>query len=330
MVNSHVYISVIIPCYNCSQTISRCLDSVLNQDYDDIEVIAINDGSTDNTLDVLERYANADSRVKVYNQENSGPSAARNAGLDAAMGEYIAFVDSDDWVHPQIYTKMVELIVRANADVVICNYANVYSDFTEEVYKHCLGGAEADTINPVQTILKQYYGGDTTGLASLWNKLYRKDYVDKLNIRFDESLYRAEDWWFNIKIYESSPRLTATSEVLYYYWQGSENNLMKRIEPKLYDEWKQARQYINKKNELYGFQYNNDTYYRQLLLNIHSLLLSEKCDKESMKAILNDDFYNEIIQHDSETGVVVRILHKIHRHSVKLGILCYRLLRIYY
>lgn len=94
-------ISVIIPVYNTERYLPRCLDSVLSNTYDNLEVICINDGSTDNSINILDNYKVSDERVVVINQKNSGVSAARNAGINVATGEYIAFIDSDDWVHPQ-------------------------------------------------------------------------------------------------------------------------------------------------------------------------------------------------------------------------------------
>ena len=109
-------ISIIVPVYNSEKYIDRCLDSILNQTYKDLEIVLVNDGSNDQSLKILENYALRDTRIKVVNQENKGVAAARNTGLDNATGDYILYVDSDDWIENNMVERMVEL--SANADIV--------------------------------------------------------------------------------------------------------------------------------------------------------------------------------------------------------------------
>ena len=111
--NGEPKISVIIPIYNTAAYLPRCLDSILQNTYRSLEIICVNDGSTDDSAVILERYAAADSRIIAVNQENAGVSAARNTGLDMATGDFIAFVDSDDWVHPQYFEILIQFT---------CNY----------------------------------------------------------------------------------------------------------------------------------------------------------------------------------------------------------------
>ena len=115
-------ISVIIPVYNTAEYLPRCLESVLNNTYRNLEVICINDGSKDNSIEVLNAYAQKDSRIRVIDQENAGVSAARNRGLDEVVGEYIAFVDSDDWIHRQYFEVLLASARDHDAQIAICNY----------------------------------------------------------------------------------------------------------------------------------------------------------------------------------------------------------------
>ena len=117
-------ISIILPVYNCEKFLSRCLEALLIQTYSNIEVLCINDGSTDKSLQILEQYAQKDSRIKVFSQENSGPAKARNLGLAKARGDYLMFCDSDDWYEPQMCECMLKTIELENVDLVICK-ANV-------------------------------------------------------------------------------------------------------------------------------------------------------------------------------------------------------------
>ena len=114
-------ISVIIPVYNTAEYLPRCLESVLNNTYRNLEVICINDGSKDNSIEVLNAYAQKDPRIRVIDQENAGVSAARNRGLDDATGEYIAFVDSDDWIHRQYFETLHGFATKTNSVIVECD-----------------------------------------------------------------------------------------------------------------------------------------------------------------------------------------------------------------
>ncbi len=113
-------ISVIIPVYNVERDLQRCLDSVIAQTYSHIEILLVDDGSTDNSCMICDRYAGIDSRISVIHQKNGGVGKARNAGLDAATGDYISFVDADDWLEPEMLEKLLQKAQAADASVAIC------------------------------------------------------------------------------------------------------------------------------------------------------------------------------------------------------------------
>lgn len=134
-------ISIIVPVYNSEKYIDRCLDSILNQTYKDLEIVLVNDGSNDQSLKILENYALRDTRIKVVNQENKGVAAARNTGLDNATGDYILYVDSDDWIENNMVERMVEL--SANADIVFCGNDNAVSpESVKKNYRDYKGNLE--------------------------------------------------------------------------------------------------------------------------------------------------------------------------------------------
>ena len=128
-------ISVIVPVYNAEQYLNRCLDSIIRQTYKNIEILLIDDGSTDKSLDICKEYENKDARIIVIHQENKGVSAARNNGLEHAVGEYIAFVDSDDYIDTNMYQSMLEISRRYNADIVLCDCLKEYKDHSA-LYTH--------------------------------------------------------------------------------------------------------------------------------------------------------------------------------------------------
>src|SRR4051812_9727086 len=115
-------ISIIVPVYNVEKYLSRCLDSLLTQTLTDIEVIAINDGSTDSSLNILINYREMDNRLKIIDQLNGGVSSARNAGIKAANGNYIGFVDPDDWIDNEMYENLYQMVQTEQADIVMCSY----------------------------------------------------------------------------------------------------------------------------------------------------------------------------------------------------------------
>lgn len=131
-----VKISIVIPIYNAEDHLQRCVDSVLNQTEKNIEIILVDDGSKDNSIEICKKYLNQDKRVQLIHQENSGVSAARNRGIEQACGEYIGFIDSDDWIEPNMYECLLREANQASADIVMCDARTVYED----------GKIQADTI----------------------------------------------------------------------------------------------------------------------------------------------------------------------------------------
>lgn len=127
-------ISVIVPVYNVGEYLRQCVDSILSQTYSNLEIIAVNDGSTDGSGAILDEYREKDIRLIAIHQENQGVSAARNKGLDVATGDYIAFVDADDYIHPEMYEKLVKALEDNQADISFCTRKRVYQNGTTESF----------------------------------------------------------------------------------------------------------------------------------------------------------------------------------------------------
>lgn len=176
-------LSIVVPVYNGSAFLPRCLESLLGQTYRELEIICVDDGSTDNSLETLQHYAAQDSRMKVIHQENAGVSAARNAGLDAATGEYVTFVDADDWVEPDTYEKVlaafsdsVDLVcfgvdVEGVDDSGLEEYCRLLSDGPTPPSPNCIAGMN----------------------ACVWNKVYRHSIIQAHDMRFPEGQAYGED-----------------------------------------------------------------------------------------------------------------------------------------
>ena len=164
-------ISVIVPVYNVAAYLPECLDSILSQDYDKLEVILIDDGSTDDSGAICDDYARRDSRIRVIHQKNGGAAAAKNAGLRAATGEYLSFADSDDFLEPGAYAYMLALLKENDADIVRCAFQNRFRTRTEQ----WLAG-EDRCVMEGKTFLVRFTTDWTCGL--LWNKLYKRALFD--------------------------------------------------------------------------------------------------------------------------------------------------------
>lgn len=210
-------ISVIIPIYNTAEYLPRCLDSILKNTYKNLEVICINDGSTDDSAVIMNRYAAADSRIIAVNKANTGVSAARNTGLDMATGDFIAFVDSDDWVHSQYFELLICAERAHNADCVICGVQIAESQEHFAEYQQATFSITAGDMHSAMT--------DKFGRTNIWARIYRKSLID--HIRFPVGIQIAEDTVFNLNVLCANDDITIISigEKLYYYFQRASSTL---------------------------------------------------------------------------------------------------------
>jgi len=210
-------LSVIIPVYNVEKYLRQCLDSVLRQTYTNLEVIIVNDGSHDNCPQICDEYAIKDSRVKVIHKTNGGLSSARNAGLDVATGEWIGFVDSDDWILPGMYEKLYEVAKRENADLAMCGYMCVDEDNVPIVSKSSIIKDEvltkSDAFNKL--VEKKYWF-----YVIAWNKIYVRKIFD--NLRFP--IGRAhEDEFIAHHVFDICDRIVSIYDFLYMYVQRKDS-----------------------------------------------------------------------------------------------------------
>ncbi len=202
-------ISVIIPVYNVEKYLPQCMESVLGQTYPHLQIILIDDGSTDGSGPLCDAYGRKDSRVHVIHQPNGGAAAAKNAGLRLATGEYLAFLDSDDYLDPDSYRHMVRLLEENNADAVQCSYRDVFVDGTEDVVMV----AQRQTFS-VTEYLRRYTTDWTCGL--LWDKLYRRRLAE--DVFFVEG-HIIDDEFFTYRLMMNAATIVHDPEVVYNYRQ---------------------------------------------------------------------------------------------------------------
>lgn len=214
-----VKVSIVVPIYNVEKYLERCLDSMATQSYPNIEVIMVDDGSTDASAEIARRYEQKYSNFRLIQQENRGLGGARNTGICEASGDYIAMPDSDDWVHPDYIKRLVETATGYDADVVECNGVMVWENGAKKNRRYHIDA---------ERVIEE--GGKTEYLKSssfvVWNKLFKRTLID--HVPFHEHMTKQDYAWTPIVV-DKADRIVQIPDVLYYYfWRsGSATNRFK-------------------------------------------------------------------------------------------------------
>lgn len=215
-------ISIVVPVFNGEKYINKCLDSLINQTLKDIEIIVVDDGSTDKTKDIILGYN--DSRIKYHYQENSGQSVARNNGQKLAKGDYVAFLDSDDYVTLDAYELLYSYALKTDSDITICSYYTVYSDHKEryagDIYQESL-----------KITNKEYL----TFTPSPWNKLYKRSFLIESGFQFKEGIIY-EDFCSIPLLILNNPRISYLDKSLIYYIQSENSTTRNTVYKKKYED----------------------------------------------------------------------------------------------
>ena len=267
-------ISVIVPIYNVESYLIRCLDSIKNQKYRNFEVILINDGSTDNSLDIAREYVKKDDRFRLINQKNAGQGAARNAGIDVANGDYLAFVDSDDWVHEDYLMRMIFCSEANSADVVMCGVERVWE--TGEKRRTPISNKEEYVVTDIEQFLK------TVSYVS-WDKLYKRELFDE--IRYPAHM-KYEDYATIPRVLAKASIIIGIPDVLYYYfWREDSTTNEKKIN---FDILKAQR--LLEESEMEGKYRSVLEFYflRNVMGTLIKALLMDYGSKEKVQKIISD------------------------------------------
>lgn len=264
-------ISVIIPIYNVEKYLSRCLDSVINQTYSDLEILLVNDGSTDSSGFICDEYAKKDSRIVVIHQENKGTSIARNRGLERAKGEFIGFVDPDDVISVHFYEILYNTLIKTNSDLILCNFQN-FTHFNEikEDKRSLYNSNEYNGYNFIKNFT---YKKDTVRYVVIWNKLYKRYLWDEL--RFPENVKICEDEYVWYKTMFKAHKIYELDQILYYYFKRANS-----ITNKVYEQFSYKKEiaFIEalkdridfcKKNKLNQLLKRTEEYRNKLLRKIY-------------------------------------------------------------
>lgn len=206
-----------MPIYNVEIYLERCLNSLINQTYQDIEIILINDGSKDNSGEICNMYSKKDNRIKVIHQKNSGVSVARNKGIEQSTGNFITFVDPDDCVENNFVEILVNNAISNNSDLTVCGYRKVFEDGKTISCTMKNDLIEIEDIG-LHKYLKDYFLLFKHAFC-VWNKLYKRDLIVKYNIKFDPQISYGEDLLFNLFYLTHSKVITSISHELINYYQ---------------------------------------------------------------------------------------------------------------
>ena len=206
-------ITCIVPVYNASKYLNQCVDSILNQTYSNFELLLINDGSTDNSGEICDLKATADQRIQVYHKKNKGVSATRNTGIKESNGEYICFIDSDDWINQNTFLEISKSLINNNTDLVIWGMKLRYPNYAKELnVPNC---NHYSKLNDIRLLLVKI---DLAGLLeSPCNKLYSSKIIKKNNLFFDEEVSYLEDMKFNCNYIQKISSICSINNHFYNY-----------------------------------------------------------------------------------------------------------------
>mgnify|MGYP002532583580 CR=1 FL=1 len=220
--NNEILVSIIVPVYNAKKYLSNTLESILKQSYKNLEIILINDGSTDNSKEICEHYAKIDSRIILLNKINGGVSSARNYGLEVAKGDYISFIDSDDYLTVDMIEILVKDVQNTDAEIAVCGYWHI----TESEYKEKIKELKDVNMNKIEILKKPIeYFYSKKYMPNIWNKIFKKSLIE--NIRFDNSIYYGEDFLFCALAFMKANIASYRSDKKYFYIKREDGLSMK-------------------------------------------------------------------------------------------------------
>ncbi len=215
-----IKVSIIVPVYNVERYLGKCLDSLVNQTLKDIEIICVNDGSTDRSTAILKDYADKDKRIILINQDNAGQSAARNKGIDVAKGEFIGFVDSDDWVDKNYFESLYKQAVRVDADIAVAGVIRVTGPKQRKFLTF-------NDLFVTDNVNLKFELCDVPEKSYIWNKIYKKESLTKIGLKFEEGII-FEDCIFTPQVLYFLGKMVVVPDVYYYYFRRNNSTVKQR------------------------------------------------------------------------------------------------------
>ena len=236
---NNIKVSIIIPVYNSEKYLRQCLDSVVNQTLKEIEIIIINDGSTDNSLKIIQEYANKYQNLKLIDKENEGCYKARNIGLENATGEYVAFLDSDDYIEHNIYEKLYLKAKQTDADIVSSDYYILENNKLKTV-------DFSSSIKLLEQSNNKLIGAENVLLdAIIWSRIFKRQMLVEKNIKFHSDICMADDAFFHIVTMLNANKIVYIPDILYTYRISRKGSITNSYNEKNFDCIKVAERILN-------------------------------------------------------------------------------------
>lgn len=305
-------ISIIVPIYNAETTLKKCVDSLVNQSYKDIEILLINDGSTDNSSSICQEFADNYAPVQYFSKDNSGVSDTRNYGLKKAKGEYIMFVDSDDFVDTTICECLINSATKNDSDLVACGYNVSVGDGYKNVIEPCLDKAF------IQKNYNYFLLNENKVMGSVWRLLIKRELTN--DCKFDENIKISEDLLFALEIISKSDKISVVNEYLYNYNLDEIANLTKYFKSEFIKDYllfvKKLEQILTIDKDVLNFiKFRNWNYICKCKIYDKSVgKLTDYLTKEEIKYLNNKDTYKAFLKFDG--GLKVKVFAMLSRHKM--------------
>lgn len=321
-------ISVVVPVYNVEKYLTECIESIRTQSLEDLEIICVNDGSTDSSLDILNKFASIDKRIIVINKSNSGYGHTMNMGLNAASGEYIGIIESDDFAAKNMFEDLYQIAKQNDADIVKGDWFNYWSKNKFARKNNRISSAKAFKLTNSKK--------DKSLLRinpSVWSAIYKREFLNKNNIRFLETPGASyQDLAFSFKVFALAERVILTDKAYLYYRQDNMNSSVKS-KTKVYcvcDEYDEIDRFLNEYPQLkleFKVQEEINRYnaYVSSALRIHDALkpefvkvFSEHFKKEYNTGLLGNEFFKKVHKKEFMTLIsspekYIKVLKSIER-----------------
>lgn len=237
-------ISIIVPVYNVEEFLSKCIDSILAQSYSHFELLLIDDGSKDNSGKICDEYAQKDKRIKVIHQKNAGVSAARNRGISEAKGDYICFIDADDWVNKEYLETFSSLIKDSSIDFIVSGYTYDFISSGQSI-QYSIFENKANTSEEFRILLPELHNNNL--LVSIWSKLFKKSIIDRFFLSFDTKMNYCEDAVFCWNYLLSINSIYVVENAGYHYRKDDSDTLTKKKYP--FEIWYDIAEKVLKANQ---------------------------------------------------------------------------------
>lgn len=273
-------VSIIVPIYNAQKYIKECLESILKQTYQDFEVILVDDGSRDASAKICDQYAEMDRRITVYHRENAGVSATRNYGLAHAKGKYILFVDADDTIEDDMLEGCIRLAENNDAELVICSFRYYMTDEDNRLLENSLG---KDVCVTNHELFDQWFSllAEKEILNPPWNKLIRKDLLDRNQIWFCEEYSICEDMIFSLQVLDVSKKIVLTGNMYYNYYLKSSGTLVFKFHENYYEALTKFYEHVYRYCSKYENNFTQLKLIKTMYVNLTIMFIKQICTKST-------------------------------------------------